>query len=103
MDIPLIVAVAMLALSWWLLKPRKRPVEKVIAETATLSLEQRRAASAEVAKMELRLLERQRELEAALQTRVTMLDSLIADADERIADLRQQIEFGDAGGRRRAA
>lgn len=103
MDPYLVLAVAMLALSWWLMRPRHagRDVAAAADVGSALTRDQRRAASDEIAKMELRLIEQHRELEAALATRIAMLDTLIADADERIADLRQQIEFSDVA--RRAA
>ena len=100
MDPYLLLAAVMLFVSWRLLRPRSERIEKATSEHLGLSQEQRLAASTEIARMELRLVEQHRELEAALQTRVAMLDTLIADADERIADLRQQLEFSD---RRRAA
>ena len=105
MDTSIVLAFGMLFVSWLLLRPSREPrstVAESASQHATLSVDQRHAATAEIARMELRILEQHRELEAALQTRVAMLDTLIADADERIADLRQQIEFADDS-RRRAA
>ena len=99
MDPYTLLTIVMLALSWWLLKPRKSPVLKAAESQQQLSAVQRTAASGELARMEVRLVEQHRQLEASLQTRIVLLDSLISDADERIADLRQQIEFAaDASG-----
>ena len=103
MDGYTVLAGVMLLASWLLLRPQESRPARAPIEVAALSTAQRQAASNELAKMELRLVEQHRELEAALVTRVAMLDRLIADADDRIADLRQQIEFSDAASTRRKA
>ena len=98
----LIAAFALLALSYWLLRP-SRTAATVSPVASPAAESQRRAITTELARMELRIAEQSRELEANLQTRVALLDQLIADADERIADLRSQVEFRDEPPRRRAA
>ena len=97
MDFSVLLAIGFLGLSWILIRPR-RSREASFAPTPQQIAEQRRTARDEVAALQVRLAEQGRELEAALQTRAVLMESLIADADERIADLRQQIEFAAPAG-----
>lgn len=103
MTLPFGLGLVALLASWWLLRPR--PSQSAAIVDATRLAQQRQAKRDELSAMEVRLAERSRELEAALQTRAVLLDQLIVEADERIADLRQQLEFlpQPSASKRRAA
>ena len=105
MSMPILIAVAMLAAAWLLVRPRRSGVVDEAASHQTTATRHHQAAAQEVSRLQVELLEQTRELEANLQTRIQLLGRLIGDADERIADLRQQIEFSgrdDFRGRRAA-